>query len=193
MPKRLLTSEFWRGGIFTEMGFTSASDYFATILGFKVAEFFTLKIISAFLATFIVFLSEWVWQKPLAIGLFIFMNLVNAYFGYQVAKNKGEPFSFKKLKKTLSICISDFILMAMLHNGIKLEPDFLFLGSVLFGLLFGYKFQIITAHMVELGLQSLGVKGIFTIILKHLLRTKLGADYVDEKQQINKDETNTPT
>jgi len=181
--KRLISGNFWNG-IFTHLGFTGMKDYFATVLGLKVGEFFSIKVIGTFVAAVIAFFAEWIWFQPLAIGLFVVMNFGNARYGYLVAKAKGEPFSWAKFKKTHSIIVSDVFIMALLHNAVKLHPEYHWIRDVLFGWLFGDKFRAILSHMAELRLQSEGLKGVLLSIAKYILKTKFGTNFVDEMQQI---------
>jgi len=186
--KRLISGKFW-GGVFNELGFTGMRDYFATILGLKIGEFFTVKVISSIIAAVIAFSAEWIWIQPLAIALFISMNLVNAWYGYKVAKAKGELFSWTKFKKTHSIIVSDLLIMAMLRNAIKLHPEYAWIGDILFGWLFGDKFRAILSHMAELKLQSEGLKGVLLNITKYILKTKFGANFMDDEvEKIQKKE-----
>ena len=187
--KRLISGKFW-SSVFVDMGFAGTRDYFATVLGLKIGEFFTLKVIGAAIAAVIAFTAEWIWIQPLAIGLFVVMNFINARYGYLVAKMKGEKFSWAKFKKTHSIIVSDLLIMAMLRNAIKLHPEYAWIGDILFGWLFGDKFRAILWHMAELKLQSEGLKGVLLHIANYIMKTKFGIDYTNETvEKIQKQET----
>ena len=169
--------------IFTHRGFASAGDYFATVFGLKALPFFNVQVVGLALSALIAFTTNWIWNPPGAVGLLIFQDLVNMYYGYRANKKaKAESWSWVKFQKTWSIIASDIISCAMLHVAIKYYPYYSPLADVLFGWLFSYKLRAIFTHFTLLGYQGSNYAKLFAVMVQNLLKSKLGTDLVDEIQ-----------
>lgn len=174
--------------IFRAWGFESGGDYLRTVLGVKslTATVTPLALkISFLLGGFgLSFWSTWIWQPPEASFLVLGMNLVNAWYGYQVAKKvKGERFSRLKFQKTASVMVSDILAMSMMHIAIKHYPYYETGRHVLFGYLFGYKLTSIFNHWVMLKLQSGSLVTYFRQWMLTMLASRMGVELVDSMQK----------
>lgn len=180
---------------FDEWGFAGPKDYFATVLGFKTIAFFNLQVLGTIVTAIFAFCADWIWNPPGAAFLIVAMTLVNARYGYLVARNiKGESFNWKKFHRTFSICVSDILVMAMIHISIKYYPSVSFMADLLFGWLASHKGIAIYKHMELLQLQA---GGLITFLKRHFLKRILDeadgkalVDSLQEKQPELKEETN---
>lgn len=173
--------------IFRAWGFQSALDYAKTVTGVKsmtaaiTPAALKLSFVGAGLALSL--WSRWVWHPPGASFLIIGMDLANAWYGYQVARQiKQEKFSRIKFQKTYSIIVSDLLLMSMIHQAIKHYPYLHDGRDVLFSYLFGSRFTGVFNHFVILKLQSGSLVGYFREWMLRVLQTKIGAQVVDSVQ-----------
>ena len=169
--------------IFILRGFNGSGDYFATIFGLKTLPFFNIQVAGLTLSALAAFCTEWVWNPPGAVGLLIFQDIVNAWYGYRANKKKGESWSWLKFQRTWSIIASDIVSCAMLHVAIKYYPYYAPLADVLFGWLFSYKLRAIFTHFTLLGYQGAAFAKIFTKAIGNLLKSQFGAEIVDEIQK----------
>jgi len=173
--------------IFREWGFESPTDYVKTVLGVKsMTAAITpaaIKLSFVGLGLCLSLWSSWVWHPPGASFLILSMDLVNAWYGYQVARQiKGEKFNRLKFQKTYSIIISDILLMSMIHQAIKYFPYYASGRDVLFSYLFGFKFTGVFNHFVMLKLQSGSLMGYFRNWMLRVVQTQVGAQVVDSVQ-----------
>ena len=173
--------------IFRAWGFDSPADYAKTVLGVKsMTAAITpaaFKILFVGVGLSLSMWSSWVWHPPGASFLILGMDLVNAWYGYQVARQiKGEKFSRLKFQKTFSIVVSDILAMSMIHQAIKYFPYYESGRDVLFSYLFGIRFTAIFNHWVMLKLQEGTFMGYFREWIMKVLQTKLGAQVVDSVQ-----------
>lgn len=173
--------------IFRAWGFQSALDYVKTVTGVKplmaAITPAALKVSFIGMGLCLSLWSDWVWHPPGASFLILGMDLVNAWYGYQVARQiKQERFSRIKFQKTYSIIVSDIFLMSMMHQAIKYFPYYASGRDVLFSYLFGFKFTGIFNHFVMLKLQSGSLVGYFRDWMLRVMQTKLGAEVVDSVQ-----------
>jgi hypothetical protein len=173
--------------IFRAWGFESGKDYARTVLGIKAISAtitpVALKTVFMVLGFGLSFWAHWVWYPPEVSFLILAMNFINAYYGYQVAKQiKGERFQRIKFQKTFSVTVSDMLAMSMMHIAIRSYPHLENGRHVLFAYLFGFKFTGIFNHWGALKLQE----GRFATFLREwllqVLNSKLGAQVVDAIQ-----------
>lgn len=173
--------------IFEQWGFDSPTDYVKTVLGVKSMTAaitpIALKVSFVALGLGLSLWTTWIWNPPGASFLILGMDLANAWYGYQVARQiKGEKFNRFKFQKTYSIIVSDILLMSMMHQAIKHYPYYASGRDVLFSYLFGFKFTGIFNHFVMLKLQSGSLVGYFREWMLKVLQTKVGAQMVDAVQ-----------
>jgi hypothetical protein len=178
--------------IFRHRGFSGAGDYFATIFGLKPLPFFNVQVIGLAFSAFVAFATNWIWNPPGAVGLLIFQDIVNAYYGYQANKKlTGEKWSALKFQKTWSIIASDIVSCAMLHVAIKYYPLYAPLATVLFSWLFFYKLRAIFTHFTLLGYQGAMYAKLFVGMLQSLLKSQVGTELVDNLQKTDNDVKDT--
>ena len=173
--------------IFRAWGFSGPADYARTVLGVKTMTAAVtpaaLKVVFVLLGYGLTFWGSWVWHPPGASFLILGMDLVNAWYGYQVARQiKSEKFKLIKFQKTFSVMASDILAMSMVHHGTKYLPLSEGLRDVLFSYLFGFKFTAIFNHWVLLKLQSGSFVSYFRDWMMRFLTTKMGAQVVDSVQ-----------
>lgn len=174
--------------VFIHRGFTGSGDYFATIFGLKSLPFFNVQVVGLAASALLAFTTEWIWNPPGAVGLLIFQDLLNAYYGYRANKKaKAESWSWLKFQRTWSIVASDIVSCAMLHVAIKYYPYYAPLADVLFGWLFSYKLRSIFTHFTLLGYQGAAFAKLFTKALSNLLKSQVGVDIVDQIQNHKKE------
>lgn len=172
--------------LFQNWGFASLQDYLLTIMGLKGWDYvgMLLKVLGAVLAGGFVFMANWIWEPPGAALLIICMNLLNARYGYLVARKiKGERFQRKKFQKTLAICASDLLLMSMIHHAIQFYPYYSPLGHLLFGWLFTNRVGAILNHMADLKLQDGGFKRVVIKWMQERMKVLTMAQIVDNIQK----------
>lgn len=159
-----------------------------TIFGTKYTPFFFVQVFGTFLTALALFAAKWIWAPPKVILLVLFMTLVNARYGYLVAKSlRQEKFNWKKFNKTFSIMVADLIIMAMIKHAIDFYPYYAFLADILFGWFFMNKLRQILQHMVLLRIQEQGFMQVVIRALQNFLSTKLGGEIVDSIQRPKKD------
>lgn len=174
--------------IFRAWGFASGVDYVKTISGWKAltASVSPIALKVGFMGAGVAlgFWADWIWNPPGASFLLLGMNVVNARYGYLVAKRvKHERFSRIKFQKTFSISVSDLLALAMLHWAIKYFPYYETGRDILFGYLFGYKATGIFNHWAILKLQSGDLVNHFRQWLVNVLQSRAGVEVVDSIQQ----------
>ncbi len=173
--------------IFRAWGFDSPADYARTVLGLKTFSAAitpaALKVAFVLLGYGLTYWGTWVWHPPGASFLILGMDVVNAWYGYQVARQiKAEKFKLIKFQKTFSVMVSDVLAMSMVHHGTQYLAHSEGLRDMLFSYLFGFKFTAIFNHWVLLKLQSGSFAAYFREWLMKFLNTKMGAQLVDVKQ-----------
>lgn len=176
--------------LFQNWGFASLQDYVLTVVGLKGWDYvgMVLKVLGAVLAGGFVFMANWIWEPPGAALLIICMNLLNARYGYLVARKiKGEKFSRVKFQKTLAICASDLLLMSMIHHAIQFYPYYSPLGHLLFGWLFTNRTGAILNHMADLKLQDGGFKRLVIKWMLDRMKSFTTAQIVDKIQDREED------
>ena len=166
------------------LGFTSARDAMGSVLGVKVYAAPVLKIqlvmSGTLLAALISFTTRWVWDPPGALLVLVALDLLNARYGYMVAKKlKGEGFRWEEFQRTFGKVISTLILLALVRNTINAYPYYEYLADALFAWLFSYKLRKLAEKMVALKVQEGGLPK----LLLGLLKSKYAPYLVDSLQK----------
>ncbi|MFC6998080.1 hypothetical protein [Rufibacter roseus] len=171
--------------LFQNWGFSDAEDYVGTVLGVKAMPYLALlaHFVGALIAGGVAFMAKWVWEPPGAALLIIAMDLLNARYGYLVARKiKGEVFSWKKFHRTFGIIVSDVLLLSMIHHAVQFYPYYAPLSHILFGWLFMHRVGAIVKHMADLKLQDGGLKRFLLKWISNKIRTEVGTQIVDNIQ-----------
>ena len=176
---------------FKLLGFTGAKDLLGSAFGLKAYTWPLLKIqvSGTLLAVLLTFLTRWVWDPPGALLVLIALDLLNARYGFLVAKKlKGEGFKWEEFQRTFGKVTSTLILLALLKNTINAYPYYSYAADGLFAWLFTYKMRKLAAKMVALKVQEGGLPK----ILLGLLSSKYAPYVVDSLQKKEEEEAAAP-
>jgi hypothetical protein len=170
---------------FKLLGFTGPRDLLSSALGVKLYSWPALKVYG--LATLFTggaaFCTQWIWNPPSAMALLVFLDLVNARYGYQVSKKlKGQGWSWEEFQRTFGKVLATLLVLAVVRNAINSYAYYDWLADLIFGWLFTTKMQKVVSKMVTLKVQEEGLPNLLQGVLKWLLSTKLAPFLVDSVQ-----------
>jgi hypothetical protein len=170
---------------FKLLGFSGPRDLLASGFGLQPYTWGALKLyaMATGLTAVAAFCTHWIWDPPSALGLLLFLDLVNARYGYLVAKKiKGHGFRWDEFQRTFGKLVATIIVLAVVRNAINAYPYYELLADAVFGWLFTTKMQKVVSKMVTLKVQEEGLPNLLQAVLKWLLSTKLAPFLVDSLQ-----------
>jgi hypothetical protein len=172
--------------ILSTLGFKDGRDLLSGALGWQAYSAGVFKWLAAgtLVTSVVSFCTHWIWDPPGALFLLLFLDMTNAWYGYQVAKKlKGERFKWSEFTRLGGVMISTLIIMGSVRNAINSYSWLELMADVVFAWLFSVRGKKVLAKMVALKVQEEGAASIFQSALKALLASKLGALVVDEVQR----------
>lgn len=150
--------------IFQNWGFRSTCDYITTSLGVRKTSYISIQLFALLMGWFLTFIADWIWDPPGAALILVGMTVANAYYGFLVARARGEKWSWRKFRKTGHVIASDLLAMAILHWIITFYPYYEKGADLLFAHFAGFKFKELFVHWRQLDFKKSGLTTILGVL-----------------------------